>query len=58
MVATVLLLALVAVAAITDLLRHKIYNWTTYSGILAGLGPECRRAGGCWPPACDERRGM
>jgi Flp pilus assembly protein protease CpaA len=38
MVATVLLLALVAVASITDLLWHKIYNWTTYSGILAAFG--------------------
>ena len=35
MVATVLLLALVAIASITDLLWHKIYNWTTYSGIVA-----------------------
>jgi prepilin peptidase CpaA len=38
MLATVLLLALVSVAAVTDLHRHKIYNWTTYSGILAALG--------------------
>ncbi len=38
MVATVLLLALVAVASVTDLLWHKIYNWTTYSGIVAAFG--------------------
>ena len=38
MVATVLLLGLVLTAAVTDLRRHKIYNWTTYSGILAALG--------------------
>ena len=37
MVATVLLLALVLIAAITDLLWRKIYNWTTYPGILLGL---------------------
>jgi prepilin peptidase CpaA len=37
MVATVLLLALVAIASITDLLWHKIYNWTTYSGIVAAF---------------------
>jgi prepilin peptidase CpaA len=34
MVTTVLLLGLLAVAAVTDFRRHKIYNWTTYSGIL------------------------
>jgi prepilin peptidase CpaA len=38
MVAKVLLLGLLAIAAATDLLRHRIYNWTTYPGILAALG--------------------
>jgi prepilin peptidase CpaA len=38
MLATVLLLGLLTVASVTDLLRHKIYNWTTYTGILAALG--------------------
>jgi prepilin peptidase CpaA len=38
MVATVAVIALVMVASITDLRRHKIYNWTTYPGILAALG--------------------
>lgn len=38
MVATILLLGLVLVSTITDLRGHKIYNWTTYSGILAALG--------------------
>ncbi len=33
-VTTVLLVGLLAIAAVTDLRRHKIYNWTTYSGIL------------------------
>jgi len=37
MPATVLLLGLVLVAATTDLLRHKIYNWTTYPGIVAAM---------------------
>jgi prepilin peptidase CpaA len=37
MIATVLLFALVTVATATDLARHKIYNWTTYPGILAAL---------------------
>ncbi len=38
MLATVLLLGLLAVAAATDAGRHKIYNWTTYPGIVAALG--------------------
>jgi prepilin peptidase CpaA len=37
MVATALLIALVSVAAVTDVVGHKIYNWTTYPGILAAL---------------------
>jgi prepilin peptidase CpaA len=37
MLATVVLLGLLLVATGTDLLRHKIYNWTTYPGILAAL---------------------
>ena len=31
------LLAFLAVATVTDLRGHKIYNWTTYPGILAGF---------------------
>ena len=37
MLSTVMLLGLTLVAAATDVLRNKIYNWNTYSGILAGL---------------------
>jgi len=37
MVTTVLLVGLLAVATVTDVSRHKIYNWTTYPGILAAL---------------------
>jgi prepilin peptidase CpaA len=37
MLCTVLLLGLTLVASVTDVLRRKIYNWNTYSGILAGL---------------------
>src|SRR5687767_13335666 len=36
-IVSLLLFALVAVAAVTDVSRHRIYNWTTYPGILAGL---------------------
>jgi len=38
MVATVLVLGLLVVAAATDLRWHKIYNATTYPGILAACG--------------------
>jgi Flp pilus assembly protein protease CpaA len=38
MVATILLLGLMLLATATDLARHKIYNWTTYTGMLAALG--------------------
>jgi prepilin peptidase CpaA len=34
---TILLLALLLVAAATDIAGHKIYNWTTYPGILAAF---------------------
>jgi prepilin peptidase CpaA len=36
-IATLLLVALVGAAAITDASRHRIYNWLTYPGMLAGL---------------------
>jgi prepilin peptidase CpaA len=38
MVVTIVVLGLVLVAAVTDLARHRIYNRTTYPGILAALG--------------------
>jgi prepilin peptidase CpaA len=37
MFVTLLLIALVLTAAATDAARRKIYNWTTYPGMLAGL---------------------
>jgi len=37
MLATAFVLALTLVAAVTDLLWNKIYNWNTYGGILAAL---------------------
>jgi prepilin peptidase CpaA len=37
MVSTVLMLAFALTAAITDVWRQKIYNWTTLPGILTGL---------------------
>jgi prepilin peptidase CpaA len=38
LIATACLFALLAVAAATDFSRRKIYNWTTYPGILLALG--------------------
>lgn len=37
MLATPLVLGLVLVAAVTDVRRHRIYNWTTYPGMLAAV---------------------
>ena len=37
MLATVLMLIFVSVAAVTDIRWRKIYNWTTYSGVLSAL---------------------
>jgi prepilin peptidase CpaA len=36
-ISTALLLLLTATAAVTDVLYHKIYNWTTYPGIITAL---------------------
>ncbi len=47
MLSTVMLLGLTLVAAVTDALRNKIYNWNTYSGILAGLALGAARS--AWP---------
>ncbi len=38
MLPTILLLGLVLLATVTDLAHHKIYNWTTYTGVLVALG--------------------
>lgn len=37
MLVTILLLGLMLTATATDVARHKIYNWTTYTGILTAL---------------------
>jgi prepilin peptidase CpaA len=37
MIVTVLLLAWTATAAVTDVWKQRVYNWTTYSGIAAAL---------------------
>ncbi|MCI0358343.1 MAG: A24 family peptidase [Planctomycetaceae bacterium] len=52
MIAFVLLAALVVTAAITDAARHRIYNWTTYPGMLAGIA--LAALGWCWEAAAPE----
>ena len=37
MVLYILLFLLVTVATITDVARHKIYNWNVYPGIILGF---------------------
>jgi prepilin peptidase CpaA len=37
MLTTIVLFGFMFVATVTDLTRHKIYNWTTYTGILAAV---------------------
>lgn len=37
MIASACLFVLIAVAAATDVARHKIYNWTTYTGLFIAL---------------------
>jgi prepilin peptidase CpaA len=50
------MLALTAVATVTDVRRQKIYNWTTYPGILLGLGLQWLDGG--WPAAEDGLWGL
>jgi len=51
MLATLVLMALILVAAVTDLRSRRIYNWTTYPGILLGLGFSL--AGAAWLAAAN-----
>lgn len=41
----IVLLCLVLVASVTDVARHRIYNWTTYPGMLLGLGGHVWQSG-------------
>ena len=56
MLSTVMLLGLTLVAAVTDVLRSKIYNWNTYSGILAGLVLSAVGSVWLWADAAAEAR--
>jgi prepilin peptidase CpaA len=51
-IALLLLAALVVTAAVTDAARHRIYNWTTYPGMLAGLA--LAALGWVWETAAPE----
>jgi prepilin peptidase CpaA len=51
-IAFLLLAALVVTAAITDAAHHRIYNWTTYPGMLAGL--VLAAVGWAWETAAPE----
>jgi prepilin peptidase CpaA len=46
MLSTLLLFAFSLIAALTDVARHKIYNWTVYPGILAALCINACESGG------------
>ncbi len=51
-----LTLVLLVVAAVTDVARHRIYNWTTYPGIVAAL--LLRAVEGGWPAFSDGLTGF
>jgi prepilin peptidase CpaA len=53
MLSKVMLLGLTLVAAVTDVFRRKIYNWNTYSGILAALALSAARS--AWHGAAEAR---
>lgn len=38
MLTTILLIGLLLIASVTDIIGHRIFNWTTYPGILTALG--------------------
>jgi prepilin peptidase CpaA len=50
------MLLLTAVAAVTDARRQKIYNWTSYPGIVVGLALQWWSAG--WPGLEDGLWGL
>ena len=57
---TVLLLLFTATAAVTDFRKHKIYNWTTYPGILLAFVVHYLRNGwnGEYPGLEDSLKGF
>ncbi|MGA2255298.1 MAG: A24 family peptidase [Thermoguttaceae bacterium] len=56
MLSMAMLLGLTLVAAVTDVLRNKIYNWNTYSGILAALALSAVGSVWLWADAAAEQR--
>ena len=57
---TMLLLLLTATAAVTDVIYHKIYNWTTYPGIILALAMNFLHNGwdGDYPNLADSLKGL
>jgi len=57
---TVLVLVLTATAAVTDLINHRIYNWTTYPGIILALAVNYLQNGwdGDYPGLFDSLKGL
>ena len=53
---SIILIALLIVATITDISRHKIYNWTTYPGMLLALVVGWGERG--WPALQDGLAGL
>ena len=51
-----MLLGLTLVAAATDVLRSKIYNWNTYGGILAGLALSAVGSAWLWADGAAKER--
>jgi prepilin peptidase CpaA len=56
MLSTFVMLAFTAIATLTDARRRKIYNWTTYPGILAGVA--CRGIEDGWAGVEDSLLGL
>ncbi|MGO9112187.1 MAG: prepilin peptidase [Thermoguttaceae bacterium] len=56
MLSTVMLVGMTLVAAVTDVLRNKIYNWNTYSGILAGLALSAVGSAWLWADGAAKER--
>ena len=56
MFAICLMLALLVIASATDIASQRIYNWTTYPGIVAGLAARAYEGG--WPALEDGLKGF
>lgn len=53
---SIFLIGLLIVATVTDVTRHKIYNWTTYPGMLLAMIVQAYEDG--WPAFQDSVAGL